>query len=104
MSDTLLMRRKRRMFRVPSVIWKVSVRSEARRATARLKFMGPIHHRVRNFVVSELPRAQQPLSPDVIAHNLALETGRVGEILDELEGQLTFLYRGMDATSIGRTP
>lgn len=94
MGDTLLMRRKRRMFRVPAALWKHNVRSEARRAAARLEFMGPVHHRVRNFVVTELPRAQQSLSPEAIAEGLGLETERVREILDELEAQLTFLYRG----------
>ena len=93
MGDTLLMRRKRRMFRVPAALWKHNVRSEARRASARLEFMGPAHHRVRNFVVTELPRAQQPLSPKAIAEGLGLGTGQVQEILDELEAQLTFLYR-----------
>jgi hypothetical protein len=92
--DTLLMRRKRRMFRVPAALWKHNARSEARRAAARLEFMGSVHHRVRNFVVAELPRAQQPLSPEAIAAGVGLETGRVREILDELEAHLTFLGRG----------
>ena len=89
MGDTLLMRRKQRMFRVPAVVWKRNVRSEARRAAARLEFMGPAHHRVRNFVVTELPRAQQPLSPEAIAAGVGLETGtgwgdprRVGSTAD----------------------
>ena len=93
MGDTLLMRRKRRMFRVPAAVWKRNVRSEAHRAAVRLEFMGPDHHRIRNFVVTELPRAQQPLSPEAIAAGVGLETERVGEILDELEEHLTFLYR-----------
>ena len=93
MGDTLLMRRKRRMFRLPAAIWKRNVRSEARRAAARLEFMGPDHHRIRNFVVAELPRTQQPLSPEAIAAGVGLDIERVGEILDELEERLTFLYR-----------
>ena len=87
------MRRKRRMFRLPAAIWKRTVRSEAHRAAARLEFMGADHHRIRNFVVAELPRAQQPLSPERIAAGVGLEIERVQEILDELEAQLTFLYR-----------
>ena len=93
MGNTLLIRRKRRMFRVPAVVWKHNVRSDARRAAARLEFMGLDHHRIRNFTVTELPRAQQPLSAKAIAGGLGLETERVGEILDELEAHLTFLYR-----------
>ena len=72
---------------------KLSVRLEARRAAVRLEFMGPDHHVVRNFVVAELPRAQQPLTPDVIAQGVELELERVRGILDELKAQLTFLYR-----------
>ena len=93
MGDTLLMRRKQRMVRVPAAIWKRNVRSEGRRAAARLEFVGPDHHRIRNFVVTELPKAQQPLSPEIIADGVELETDLVREILDELEAQLTFLYR-----------
>ena len=93
MGNTLLMRRRRRMFRVPAPIWKLSVRAESRRAVARLDFMVPDHHLVRNFVVVELPRAQQPLTPDAIAKGVGLELERVRGILDELEAQLTFLYR-----------
>ena len=93
MGDTLLMRRKRRMFRLPAAIWRRNVGSEARRAAARLEFMGPDHHRIRNFVVAELPRAQQPLGPGAIATGVSLDIERVREILDELEARPTFLYR-----------
>ena len=93
MGDTLLMRRKQRMIRVPAVVWKGNVRSEARRSAARLEFMGPVHHRVRNFVVTELPRTMQPLNPKTIAAALGLERDVVAQILDELEANLTFLYR-----------
>ena len=89
----MLMRRKQRMIRVPTAVWKRNVRSEARRAAARLEFMGPAHHRIRNFVVTELAGAQQPLSPEAIAAGVGLDIGRVGEVLDELEARLTFLYR-----------
>lgn len=93
MGDTLLMRRKQRMIRVPAVVWRGNVRSEARRSAARLEFMGPVHHRVRNFVVTELPRTAQPLNPETIAAALGLEPDVVAQILDELEANLTFLYR-----------
>jgi hypothetical protein len=81
------------MLRVPAVIWKRNVRSEARRASARLEFMGPDHHRVRNYVVTELARTQQPLGPDAIADGVGLDAERVREILDALEAKLTFVYR-----------
>jgi hypothetical protein len=55
--------------------------------------MSPDHHRVRDFVVLELPRARAPLAPEAIAEALDLPIGRVGSILEELERHLTFLVR-----------
>jgi hypothetical protein len=51
------------------------------------------HHRVRDFVVRELPSFRTPLSPDLIAERLVLPRQQVKLILDELEEQLTFLFR-----------
>lgn len=93
MGNTLLIRRNRRMFRVPAAVWKRNIRSDARQSAARLDFMGPVHHQVRNYVVGELPRAGHPLNQDTIAAALGLEPSEIGEILDELEAHLTFLYR-----------
>jgi hypothetical protein len=81
------------MFRIPAALWKRNVRSEAKRAAARLEFMGPDHHQVRNFVVAELSRGRQPLSPDEIAERVDLGADRVLEVLDNLETHLTFLFR-----------
>ena len=39
-------------------------------ASPALAFMTADHHRVRNFVVSELPRAAAPLSPGLISSRL----------------------------------
>jgi hypothetical protein len=58
-----------------------------------LGFMSDDHHRVRDFVVLELPRAGAPLAPQAIAEALDLPIDRVGSILDELERHLTFLFR-----------
>ncbi len=58
-----------------------------------LAFMTADHQRVRNFVVSELPRAAAPLSPELIAGRLDLPVERVVVLLDDLEKHLTFLFR-----------
>jgi hypothetical protein len=60
---------------------------------ADLGFMSPDHHRVRNYAVTELPRAGQPLPPASIAQALRLPVARVREILDDLERHMTFLFR-----------
>jgi hypothetical protein len=58
-----------------------------------LAFMTADHHRVRNFVVSELPRAAAPLSTELIAGRLDLPVERVVVLLDDLEKHMTFLFR-----------
>jgi hypothetical protein len=44
-------------------------------------------------VVTELPRVGQPLPPEDIAGAVGMALDRVVPILDELERNLTFLYR-----------
>jgi len=61
--------------------------------------MGPDHHRIRNLVVTELARTQQPLGVDLIAERLGVEPERVAEILDELDERLTFVHR-RDGTNV----
>ena len=58
-----------------------------------LSFMTPEHHRVRNFVVSELPRAGKALPPEYIALKLGLPLDQLAHILDDLEKHLVFLFR-----------
>lgn len=61
-----------------------------------LAFMTPEHHRVRDFVVLEMPRRGMPLSPEDIALGVDLSLPRVAEILDDLERHLAFLYRNRE--------
>ncbi len=58
-----------------------------------LSFMTPEHHKVRNFVVRELPRAGKALPPAVIASRLDLALEQVVHILEDLERHLFFLFR-----------
>jgi hypothetical protein len=60
---------------------------------ARLGFLSEEHHLVRNFVVRELPQRGEPLSPEFISEQLNLSLARVRAILEDLEKNLTFLYR-----------
>lgn len=55
--------------------------------------MSADHHRVRDFVVLELPRNGEVLRPEMIAESLDLSAKRTVAILDELEARMTFLYR-----------
>jgi hypothetical protein len=80
---------------MPLPMWLVlsAARRDARRMRSTLDFMGPDHHRVRDFVVTELPRAGHALGPDAITRGTGLPLPRVEEVLTDLESHLTFLYR-----------
>ena len=56
-------------------------------------FLTPDHHRVRDFAVTELPRAGAPLMPEAITAALGTDPARVRALLDELEAHKAFLYR-----------
>ncbi len=93
MHDTLLVGMGRSLLPVPRPMWQSHVGHDAQASGARLGFMTPAHHRVRDFAVTELPRSGQPLPPERIARDLGMDLEEVVRILDELETNLTFLYR-----------
>lgn len=63
------------------------------RRSPRLSFMTKEHHRVRDFVVAELPRLGRAIPPEHIAEKTALALDRVAAILDDLEVHRFFLVR-----------
>jgi len=93
MQDRLLLGLGRFMLPIPRALWQRAMQANARKLRAGLGFMSAEHHRVRDFVVMELPRLGAPLTPDAIAAALDLALPRVTAILDELEKHLTFLFR-----------
>jgi hypothetical protein len=93
MTDGLLLGLGRFMVPIPRMVWQRLIRARARKIRAGLRFMSEDHHRVRDFVVTELPRAGKPLAPETIAEKLDLAVPRVRSILDKLEERLMFLYR-----------
>jgi hypothetical protein len=93
MKDNLLLGLGRHMIPIPRMVWQRLMKTQARALRAGLGFMSEDHHRVRDFVVTELPRAGSPLPPEAIAGALDLDVTRVQSILDELEQHLTFLFR-----------
>ena len=81
------------MIPIPRMLWRRLMQSNARKVRAGLRFMTEDHHRVRDFIVTELPRSGVPLPPETIAAVLDLAASRVRFVLDELEQHLTFLFR-----------
>jgi len=90
MNNTLLLGVWRIMISLPPELWQ---RELAKETQSDLAFMTPDHQLVRDFVVREMPRFNQPLSPETIAAAVDLSLERVHSILEELENAMTFLFR-----------
>ena len=88
MDESLLLGLGRHTVSIPRWIWQRHIQGEA-----QLTFMSQEHHRIRNHVVTEIPRAGRPLSPESIAQALQLPLDRVVGMLDDLEKHMTFLFR-----------
>ena len=93
MRNTVLFGHGREMTEISREDWLAALAQAPARFRERLKFMTADHHLVRNFVVRELPVAAKPMSAELIAGKLNLPLSRVQEILDELEKNLTFIFR-----------
>ena len=75
----------RYMIPIPRKLWQGQTSKRAQKIKTAIGFMTMEHHNVRNFVVREIPRVGEPLSPEFVAHRLNLPVARVKSILDELE-------------------
>ncbi len=91
MTNSLLLGIGRRMIPIPAFIWQR--RAQPNPNNAPTAFMTPEHHRIRDFVVTELPIEGRPLPPGLIAARLGLPLEQTVTILDDLEKHLTFLFR-----------
>jgi hypothetical protein len=96
MSETVLLGRGRRITEIPREVWEQHLAHAPQHTQARLSFMSAEHHRVRYFVVKDLPRRGEPIEPERISQALALPLARVEVILDELEKNLFFLTRNQE--------
>ena len=63
MSDTILVGRKDQINPIPAQMWARHLAEVPQHAGHRLAFMTPAHHRVRYFVVRELPVHGRPIEP-----------------------------------------
>ena len=93
MSETVLLARGRQILEILRQQWEKHVGQAPLHARDRLSFMSEAHHAVRLFVVRELPRIGEPLSPEFISQALKLPLDQTQTILAELEKNLFFLVR-----------
>jgi hypothetical protein len=79
--------------RIPRRVWQKRVVEDAQSISRVIAALSDDDHRVREFVVTEIPRAGEPLAPEVIGQKLDMPVAQVNAILADLERKLTFLFR-----------
>jgi hypothetical protein len=92
-AENVLLGRGKELLPVARAMFESHLDGVPEHGRSRLAFMTEDHHRVRYFVVRELPRAGTVLSPEFIAMSLKLPEEQVRTILDDLERHLFFLWR-----------
>ena len=93
MSTTILLGRGSRLVEFSRQVWEQHLAEVPRHQQTRLAFMTEAHHRVRYWVVRELPHRRDPITAEIIAQALGLPAAQVTTILDDLEQHLFFLAR-----------
>jgi hypothetical protein len=93
MNETVLIGRGAEITRMPRRDWERDLSTAPDGISRRLAFMSHDHHRVRNFVVGELPRLGRPISLDEISRMLELPPTRTSRLVEDLERNLFFLVR-----------
>ena len=91
--NALLIRLPRFGLRVPQLLWRRVIGAEAKRSGRNLEWFTPEHHRVRDFVVTEIAATGAAVNSEVLGRATGLGERRLAEILDQLEKGMTFLYR-----------
>ena len=92
-SNMMLIRLKRFGVRVPKVLWRRIIDAEARRGQSRVEWFTEDHHRVRDFVVTEIAQTGEPVGVEQIAATCGINKQRALAIIEELEEGMTFLFR-----------
>ena len=82
-----------KIIEIPKEIWEQHTAQAAQGLADVLSFMTEDHHRIRYFVVRELPRIGKPIQPELISDQLKISLSETTKILDDLERNLFFLVR-----------
>ncbi|MGB6066369.1 MAG: hypothetical protein WBG50_16320 [Desulfomonilaceae bacterium] len=89
---------------VPPFLWEKQIQRAVRKVERSTRFMTAQHRQVHHYVAKELPRYGRPMPPDLVARELNLASGRLVEILEDLERHLTFVYRDKEGKVIWAYP
>ena len=93
MKDDIYLGSGRSFTPVPPSIWRHLFSHDSHDTAAKLDFMSTDHHKIRDFVVMQIPELGGPITTEYIAESLELNPQDVTRIINELEAKMTFLYR-----------
>ena len=93
MKENVLMLKDSKFIELPKEIWDQHLAQAPQNFAKILSFMTEEHHRIRYFVVKELPHIGRPIPPELISEELKMSLSRTTKILDDLERNLFFLVR-----------
>lgn len=91
----------RYMLSIPPFLWKKKI-SGGR--GDELDFMTKDHRLVHHYIVREIPRIGEPISPEFVADKLALSFEKVKSIFDDLEKLMTFICRNDEGMAVWAYP
>ena len=91
----------RYMLSIPPFLWKKKI---SRVDGGELRFMTEEHRLVHHYVVRELPRIGEPVSPEFVADKLAMPYDKVKSIFDDLEKHMTFICRNDEGMAVWAYP
>ena len=94
----------RYMLSIPSFMWKKKIIGGSGKKRDELSFMTDEHRSVHHYVVRELPRIGEPISPDFVADRLSMPFDRVKWIFDDLEKHMTFICRNDEGMAVWAYP
>jgi hypothetical protein len=104
MGESVLLGRGRQLLRLPREMWEQHLAEVPLHSGDRLRFMTEDFHRVRYFVVKELPLRGKAIAPQEISEALHLPLARVEDILEELERKLFVLVRNEQGAVVWAYP
>jgi hypothetical protein len=93
MKENVLICKGHEIIEIPKDIWEQHTAQEVQDLPDVLSFMTENHHRIRYFVVRELPLIGKPIPPELISDQLNISLSETTKILDDLERNLFFLVR-----------
>ncbi|RJP69195.1 MAG: hypothetical protein C4532_11540 [Candidatus Abyssobacteria bacterium SURF_17] len=94
----------RYMLSIPPFLWEKQLLKESAKKRAELAFMTEEHRLVHHYIVRELPRVGEPISPEFVAEKLSMPHDRVQSIFDDLEEHMTFICRNDEGSAVWAYP